>query len=164
MDRLTIDEIRNLISYDHLTGDFFWTSNARPRVKCKKAGYMRPDGYVRIVINGERFMAHRLAWLIFHGAMPVLSIDHINGNPSDNRISNLRDISHKENIQNRTKVNKNSRAGLMGVYSVPSSKNWYSRIFSNGKTVYLGAFKTKELAHQAYVSAKRVLHGAACTI
>ena len=61
------------------------------------AGYKKPDGYYRVYINGKGYYLHRLIWLYHKGDLPILELDHINRNKSDNRIENLREVSHKEN-------------------------------------------------------------------
>ncbi|MDA6380520.1 HNH endonuclease signature motif containing protein [Escherichia coli] len=67
-----------------------------------------------IMINGKAYPAHRLAWLIVYGTMPDGFIDHINRVRTDNRISNLRLVTHSENMQNR-KIQKNNKSGYRGV-------------------------------------------------
>lgn len=61
------------------------------------AGYKKSDGYWRVYINGKGYYLHRLIWLYFCGDFPNNEIDHIDRNKSNNKIENLRNISHKEN-------------------------------------------------------------------
>lgn len=58
-------------------------------------------GYIAVGIDYHRYYAHRLVWLYMFGTMPKRTIDHINGNPSDNRLCNLRECSHADNQKNQ---------------------------------------------------------------
>ncbi len=112
-----------------------------------KLGSMEKSGYTRINIDGERFMSHRLAWFIYYGKIPSKHLDHINGNRSDNRIVNLREVSVRMNGQNRPE----HRAGHLPGTCKTRFGRWLSNIQIDGEKVYLGSFKTKEEAHSAYL-------------
>ena len=98
-----------------------------------------------------------------YGEMPKQNIDHINGIRDDNRIENLRDVSQKINLQNKRNPNANSTSKFLGVCWHKSRNKWQSQIAVNGKDKYLGLFETAELAHEAYLIAKRELHEG-CTL
>ena len=122
------------------------------------AGAVRPrDGYIQIAIRRKMYQAHRLAWLYVHGEWPRHQIDHINGNPADNRICNLRDVTQFENMQNLHGPLSRNKSGLLGVSRFLDYDLWRSRIMVNGKQTNK-YFKTKELAHEAYLKAKAELH------
>jgi len=150
-----IDYVRKVLSYDKDTGVLTWKERVAIRVMIgKPAGSLNNYGYIKVTLKGKQYMAHRLAWLLHTGQWPRQVIDHINGNPSDNRIINLRDISHADNLMNTTKPTKN-KSGYRGVSWQGWNNNaWKARIGSNGKKVFLGYFKTPELAHAAYLAAK----------
>jgi len=93
--------------------------------------------------------------------MPSEQIDHINGIRHDNRISNLRLATNKQNCQNTKQARVNNKSGFLGVS--PSGDKFISTIQKNGKQLYLGTFETKEEAHEAYLNEKRKLHEF-CTI
>ena len=154
--------VRSLFDYDAHTGNLI--RKTAPTYKNKVgdiAGYVAPDGYRCVKIRCVRYKVHRLVWLHVYGNWPRHEIDHINGNPTDNRIENLRDVSHQTNVQNLRESTSSSSTGLLGVG--PHGDRWRARIQINGKHVSLGRFKTKEEARAAYLSAKRQLH-AGCTI
>lgn len=144
------------LTYDSKTGVFTWTNEAPKKVAGKLANAKDKLGYVCLKIDGVMYKAHRLAWLFVHGVMPSGHIDHINGDPSDNRIVNLRDVSHAINIQNERKARSNNKSGLLGVS--PNGCKWRSEIRVCGKKINLGTYVTPQEAHQAYLKAKREMH------
>jgi len=93
------------------------------------------------------------------GAWPQFEIDHKDTNRTNNRWGNLRDVPHAVNVQNRRKAQRNSRTGVLGVFSQTPGR-FYSRIEADSHRVrkYLGTFDSAEAAHAAYVAAKRELH------
>jgi len=105
--------------------------------------------------------ASRLAWLITYGKWPVNEIDHVDGNQQNNRIANLRDVPHRINMQNRKKATRHNKCGFLGVTAI--GRKWAAKITAGGKLTYIGLYPTPELAHAAYLEAKRQLH-AGCTI
>jgi len=146
-------DVKSKLTYNPVTGV---VSRIRQR-KDKVSGTVKSDGHMEISIFYRRHPVHRLAWVIATGEWPKGVIDHINGNPSDNRLCNLRDVSHAENIQNQRQANRaNKSSGYLGVTS--SRGRWEARIMTNGKNIYLGRFDTPEEAHQVYLAAKRNLH------
>lgn len=141
------DLIRKWLIYEPLTGVFRWRANGR------EAGTRRKDGYVSIVIRQKQVLAHRLAWFYTHGTWPQ-EIDHLNGLQGDNRLSNLRDVSHMENGSNRPFLNTNNSSGIDGVsYHKPRDK-WRARFVRNGKLHHVGTFSTKGEAAAALQEAK----------
>lgn len=155
----THSELLESLSYDPMTGVFLWKQTRRRTEIGKPAG--TTDFYGRRIIckDKQRYFAHRLAWFYVHGEFPDKDIDHINGDHSDNRISNLRLATHAENMQNHRKARSDSKSGLAGVYKAPGKRlGWYAEIRTNGKKTYIGYFETKELAHNAYLQEKRRQH------
>lgn len=122
----------------------------------KVAGSKSPSDYVRININNHPFLGHRLAWLLTYGSLPTGVIDHVNGDPHDNRLANLRALSHAENIQNQRRARKGNGSGTLGVCR--EGKRWRARIWVGGQQHGLGTYDSAEQAHEAYVAAKRQLH------
>jgi hypothetical protein len=112
--------------------------------------------YPKVVISKRSYMYHRVVWLWHHGTLPDM-IDHINGNPCDNRIENLRECNNAQNCQNR-KVSAANSSGFMGVSWYEPNKRWRAYIKLNGKRKHLGYFKTPEEASEAYKNAKAELH------
>jgi HNH endonuclease len=154
---IEIPILRELVSYNAETGELFWKTRMSDKTPAGKlAGSKRKDGYVCITIRGARLTAHRVAWAIHTGSWPKKYIDHINGDPGDNRIENLRDVSQRENIQNLYRAKSNNKLGLIGV--VRDKKNFAAKIVVNGSRIHLGNFSCPNAAHAAYLSAKKKYH------
>lgn len=117
------------------------------------------------MVDGVKFSEHRVCWALHYGEWPSGVIDHINGDPTDNRICNLRDVDQSVNCQNRRKAHGNCSSGLIGAHkrTINGVVKYASSIMTRGKSRFLGLFNTPEEAHKAYVSAKRQLHSG-CTI
>jgi hypothetical protein len=95
-------ELKELLDYNQDTGIFVWKINRNGGAKARDiAGSIHHEGYIRIQINKKIYAGHRLAWLYVYGSFPKLKIDHIDGNPSNNKICNLRLASDVENARNR---------------------------------------------------------------
>lgn len=162
---LTQAFVQQALAYDPETGVFTWRASKRGSVKAgDSAGFTRSDGYIRIKVGQQAAWAHRLAWLYVYGVWPTHQIDHINGDPSDNRIANLRDVLPRINMQNERHGRRRKCGGsLIGAHWSKVWSRWKSSINSGGRAVHLGWFDTEQQAHEAYVTAKRRLHEG-CTI
>lgn len=158
---MTIETMMDVLRYVPETGEFWWTDKAPKKVAGKLANAKDRLGYVCLKISGKMHKAHRLAWAFVHGKFPDHDIDHINGNPSDNRISNLRLVSHSVNLQNQRKARADSATGVLGVRK--NGSGYRAEIRVGGKRINLGTYPTTELAHIAYVDAKRK-HHEGCTL
>lgn len=155
---LTADYVRRLLDYDPTTGALTWKTNADcfARVAGKPAGRLRQGGYRAVKINGREYAAHRLAWVHATGAWPPAQIDHIDRDPSNNALSNLRPATQAENLAN-TPARANNTSGFKGVS--PRRGKWLAQIRRHGKIVYLGSFDTPQEAGAAYLRAAREMHG-----
>ena len=154
---MNLEDIKKRLDYDPDTGLFTWNRKSGK----VEAGVIGATGYLAIGIGKKIYKAHRLAWFMQHGEMPKCGIDHINGNRLDNRIENLRLANTSENNQNRKVAHRNNKSGLLGVSM--RRRNGEPRYFSaririDNKLISLGSYPTAELAHQAYLNAKRELH------
>lgn len=161
---LTAEYVSLILEYDQLTGVFKWkyradaTSRWNGRYSGKNAGSIGSTGHVRICINDKMYLAHRLAWLMIHGVWPANEIDHINGEPSDNRLVNLREATRQENQQNRRRHCSN-KSGLKGIYKNKIGTTWAATIYWFGRKIHVGNFPTAEAAHAAYCAAARNHYG-----
>jgi hypothetical protein len=154
---LTLDRLRELLHYNPETGVFTRKTGSRAFKVGEEAGYVNTDGYRRLMIEWKRYQAHRLAWLYMTGDWPTKEIDHINGDKSDNRFSNLRQASSAENSRN-VKRHVDNASGFKGICFHKYSGRWMARIKTDGKCKSLGYFGTPEEAHTAYRDAALKLH------
>ena len=133
-------------------GKLFWKSGRRAGLE---AGFITERGYWKIAVHGSLRRRARIVWEMFNGEIRG-QIDHINGDRSDDRIENLRDVSPSFNQQNRRAPQANSKTGFLG-----ASRNgggYIARIRVGGVRTYIGRFGTAELASAAYLAAKERLH------
>ena len=156
---ITAEEARQLLDYNPETGVFTWrvrrTGTARAG---DQTGRVNNRGYVELKVKNRRYSAHRLAWLMVHGVWPREFIDHIDGNPANNRLDNLREASRTENSRNR-RMQYSNTSGYKGVYWFKAARKWHAQIHTNGRNKHLGLFLTAEAAHAAYCKAAAELHG-----
>lgn len=153
--------LKEYLFYDPETGVFSCIKPSGKRKVGDRVGAVN-GGYLQIGFGMYRDRAHRLAWLYVHGKMPNV-IDHINGNRIDNRWCNLRNVTQQENVQNYRAIPKHNSTGYLGVSYYKAGKKFSACVSNNYKKIHLGYFDNPEVAHQAYLTAKRKLH-ASCTI
>lgn len=154
---LTQSKLKKLLLYHPEIGIFTWLTNRNNMAKRGDiAGCAGAGCYRFISVVGCRYAEHHLAWLYTHGEFPKNEIDHINGNPLDNRICNLRDVTKEENAKNK-RMYKNNTSGTSGVYWNKISKKWFATIPHQSKQIYLGTFvdidsaiKARKLAEVKY--------------
>lgn len=110
-------------------------------------------GYFHCKLLNRVYLAHRAAWVLHTGEQPDF-IDHINGDVSDNRINNLRNVSKAINSRNRA-ISSNNTSGFPGVSFARGKQKWQAYANENGRNIHLGFFETKEAA-----AARRMMHNA----
>lgn len=155
---LTVGRLRELIDYNPDTGSMVWkisTSNRNP--VGSEAGTLQSAGYRNVTIDGQRYLAHRLAWFHVYGVWPK-EIDHINRDRTDNRLANLREASRSQNNVNITRRSDN-KSGVTGVTWHNGSQKWRAVCHVNGKQVQIGMFDSIEEAATAYAEVAERLHG-----
>lgn len=162
---LTAARVRDLLDYEPLTGSFTWRPRGDrkwdARFSNKAAGSKDTLGYLRIIVDYNKCWAHRLAWLYVHGSWPAVQVDHINGDPLDNRLENLRDATRTTNMENRRFANRKASALPLGVSfdARRKARPFNAALMTGYKKVHVGSFASAEAAHAAYLEAKRRLHG-----
>lgn len=163
--------VREFLAYDGETGLFMWKSRAREHFTTQRAysvwnaryaggaamAVLHSRGYLAGNIFKVSILAHRAAWAHYFGEWPKNIIDHINGDKTDNRIANLRDVTYSLNNRNvRPKLGKESK--YVGVFPA-NSKNgaWVASICVDAKKIHLGTFHSEDCAGRAYDAAVRSL-------
>lgn len=155
-NEITAEYLREQVHYDSETGVFIWKAHRKKRVVGAVATTKQNKGYLRIYLDGKNYYAHRMAWLYVFGSLPKETIDHKNGNRSDNRICNLREASLSQNLANRDVYN---RTGSRGVSYEKRTGKYTARITVGRKDYFLGTFDSKELAAEAFAEAAKNKHG-----
>lgn len=164
------------LDYNPITGCFIWktrppshfaatpkrtaqylSSHWNGRFAGKVAGTKnKTNGYCYIAVSGRMFVSHRIAWLLQKGEWPKADIDHINGDRSDNRISNLRDVSRVVNSQNAG-LRKSNTSGVCGVSWTKARNKWTAAITNNRRVKNLGFFDSFDEAVAARRKAEAAL-------
>lgn len=152
----TPENIDEIFEYDPETGVLVRKFKGGHR---RVAGAKRANGdYSKVAFNGREYPAHRLIWWLVYGALPDKFIDHINGDKSDNRLSNLRLATDAENKRNVGPRSHNT-SGFKGVSYDRQTGRWLAHATFNGKGVHLGRHASKEAAAEAYQNFARRNHG-----
>jgi hypothetical protein len=174
-----IDFVRECLDYDPDTGVFRWRErppshflngefgrgwrswNAKWAGKSAGATHNGARGkvYWTIRLASAPILAHRLAWLMMRGDPGEFEIDHIDGDPMNNRITNLRLATRSQQSANSKRYSRGTYTGIKGVTPNSSSKGYDARIRVKGKTHYIGHFRTIEEAAEARRKAAIDLHG-----
>lgn len=124
----------------------------------KGPGSLTKKGYMVTRIDGKNHYMHQVVWRTVRGAIPEgQEIDHVNGDRTDNRLSNLRAITHKQNTENR-REQSNSGTGVKGVCWDKARKRFKAQITHEGVNHQLGRFTTIGEAQRAYAGAAALIH------
>jgi hypothetical protein len=127
--------------FTYKDGKLLWkTPISNKGVIGEEAGCVATIGYRLIGINGKRIWAHRLVWLYHYGFMPENGIDHIDQNPLNNRIENLREVSKQCNMVN-SPTSRANKSGVKGVSWYKRDGSWAVQMSVNGKADYIGRYK-----------------------
>ena len=157
MDKLDASSISSILRQEN--GRLFWVSgrNAGLEAGCK----MKSDGRVRVRIGGRSgplVFRYRLIWAIAYGHWPTGEVDHIDGDCTNDRLSNLRIATSSQNKRN-IGVSSANKSGYKGVFRIEKLGKWAAQIRINKKSTHIGVYETPELAHAAYCRANAVVSG-----
>jgi len=144
MKELTQERLKSIFHYDPDTGIFTRIAKIGRRGKIgNTVGTLhKVYGYIIFRVDGVLYLSHRLAWLYVFGYLPKFQVDHINHNRADNKILNLREVTHSDNQRNKS-LSKRNKSGVTGVYWYEPTKKWHASIMWNGKIIHLGYFANK---------------------
>ena len=156
MESAFMIDVNDYLSYDELSGNLIWQFKSSRKVivgsvagcKCKR------DGYIKVRFDNKLYMAHRIIWEAVVGKIPEgMQIDHINHDRSDNRMENLRVVTHIENGMNQSMYVRN-KSGVTGVSWQSRDKKWRAVISKDRKVISLGYFNNFDDAVVARLSAE----------
>lgn len=154
---ITHEFLLSQIEYYPITGIFLRRSNGFVLASVGSCGY------IRISVGGKQYTAHRLAWLYVHGEWPKAQLDHIDGDPTNNQISNLREATHSQNRVNASAYSL-SKTGIRGVHFHHGTKRFRVQLMRDGRSYHGGYFLRVEAAEAAAHNLAKKLHGEfACT-
>lgn len=107
----------------------------------RPVGVPKGNGYLMFRLDGRCLLAHRVVYALHHGVDPEgLTVDHANGDRTDNRPANLRLATNRENVQHRVGPGLNNRSGVVGVYWHKGARKWAANIRVDGVNRHLGVF------------------------
>jgi hypothetical protein len=136
----TQERLKQLITYDPLTG-IITRLNSERVISLEDAS----EDYRRICLNSKQYRPYRVIWLYLYGYLPE-EIEHVNGDMSDNRLSNLREVTRRENTTNK-RIRSDNTSGFVGVSFSKDTCKYIAYIQDlNGKTINLGSFACKQEA------------------
>lgn len=142
-------DIGEYLRYEPDTGFLFWVKKTSPNSNAKagdRAGSLKDRGYRQIKFKGKLYGEHRIAWFLHYGEQPGVTLDHINEIKDDNRISNLRNATHQEQIVWRSQVSKKSD---LPRHVSAHGKRFQAQVTRDKKAHTIGTYATPEEAHQA---------------
>jgi len=146
--------LRDLLTYDPDTGLLHWRIARPPRIKAGRlAGYIHQK-YRVVCVDNIQYLAHHLIWTLMTGDWPTMDIDHVDGDGTNNRWSNLRLATPQQNAQNR-KPRKSNISGIRGVTWYKPYSRWVVNI--SGK--HFGYFDDREEARKVRDREAKRLHG-----
>jgi hypothetical protein len=150
---MTQEDVAGLFVYRD--GGLYWNVRRKKVQLGSRVGHQGKDGYRRLVYKGKYYMEHRLIFLLHHGYMPPL-LDHIDGDPTNNRIENLRQATYADN--NRNSVHA-SGSGVKGVTWDATRNKWRCQIHVANQNYNLGRYDTLAEAQAVIDEARARLHG-----
>ena len=147
-----------LQEFDYKDGHLYYRNDKNNQINAgDRAGGVNSTGYQLVRFNGKRYLLHRIIFIMHHGYLPKY-VDHIDNDPLNNRIENLRECTFSENRCN-VKKSKNNTSGEKGVVWSKKENKWVVRISKSGVRYFVGKFKDFESAKSAIRIKRKELHG-----
>ena len=135
-NQLTAEYVNELFRYDN--GKLYWKIDKKKMKPNDEAGRTKSNGYCEVRIDGKLYGTHRIIFLMTYGYLPKI-IDHIDGNPRNNNIENLREATHAQNMKN-SKIPKHNTSGIKGVYWDARYKKWIASCYVDNVHKHVGTF------------------------
>lgn len=158
MNQISTARFFELFDLDENGGRLIRKSSKGPAKAGSMAGSASGNGYRYVMVDGVSLLEHRVIFAMKHGSFQVAQIDHINGNKTDNRPSNLREATSAQNLKNTGKPATNT-SGFKGVSRFKQTGRWSAKARVDGKLHHIGYFDTPSEASEAYTRFAKVSHG-----
>ena len=165
----SVEYLRECFEYDPDTGTLTWRARPRghfngeriwrawnARHSGREAGQTLPSGYHRVAVCNTQYRVNRVITKLMTGEDPPRTVDHHDGDPSNDKWENLRPATQQEQNWNQG-LRKNNTSGFRGVYRF--EKKWVAAITKERSFINLGLYGTPEEAAAAYGVEARKLHG-----
>ncbi len=156
--QLSHARLLEVLDYNPATGVFIARVKRYEIQVGQVCGWIGKNGYVYIGIDGGQYLGHRLAWFYVYGTWPKKTLDHENHVVSDNRLSNLRPATHKQNCRN-VNIGLANTSGFKGVSLKRGRSNYVAQIMCDQKNHYLGVYSDPKDAARVYDKAALRMFG-----
>ena len=143
--------------FEYRDGELFWKKKGKGIQTGNVAGCLDTNGYYKVRIHGKMHGIHRVIFAMHYGYFPK-NADHIDGNPANNKIENLREATTAQNAWNTTNHSRNT-SGYKNVLFRKDRKKWACRFRVNGKDIMRGYFDTPEEANSYAEILRKQFHG-----
>jgi hypothetical protein len=144
--------------FDYKDGNLYWKiPRKNVKVGLIAGGVDSSTKYLSVKIDGKKYKNHRIIYFYHKGFLPKC-LDHIDGNPQNNRIENLREATHLQNSYNM-KLPITNKSGVKGVCWDKNHKKWFARVSFQYKEHFIGYFDEIDKAKVAIIEARNKLHG-----
>jgi len=153
MPELTQERVKEIFDYNPISGDLIRTKLIGSKSKLGPIRTLVLGRYYQVGIDAKKYYVHRIIWLWIFGYLPD-EIDHLNHRGTDNRIVNLRDANHRENVTNQA-MSKSNKSGVTGVHYRKDREMWEAYIKFKYVKKNLGLFKCKQDAITARKTAEK---------
>lgn len=146
--------------FEYKEGDIFWKMKPAKQIEIgSRAGGIHVSGYRRVRVSGKKVGEHTVIYMMFKGSIPEgMCIDHIDNNPLNNKIENLRLATKSQNALN-SKTRVTNKTGVKGICWKPRDNRWVAQIQKDGKKIHIGNFRDLDSAKDAYKKTAIELHG-----
>lgn len=151
---ITQDQVKKL--FDYQDGNLIRKIGYSRAKIGEVVGYLS-SGRLKTTINNKGYYISRVIFLWHKGYLPK-EVDHIDLNPLNNKIENLRGCTGSQNCMN-TRLRPDNALGIKGVSFNKNHKKYYAQVSSNKKQILIGAYNTPEEARDACIAARNKYHG-----
>lgn len=155
---MNIVKLRELFEPDFESGLLYRKTRQSNNMAGTMAGSLNKQGYMRVGIDGRQEYVHRVLWAMYYGIPSNKTIDHIDTNRSNNKITNLREATQSQQCHNMN-TPKHNTSGVKGVSFCKLTGKYRAELKVNKIRVFDKKFNTIEEAREALVEARKEFHG-----